>query len=149
MLQPSQFSANVLLYFKCFQYPENCYTGKHWDKWEHFFTQCKQPKHYRKNNRAQFFRLRANGSINAIVDIYLFKVNNRNTKERCEICSKLATKTPEQCKELFCENSQHFKAINYFRKKALDVVQYFRKKAPGVALLNIFHTLFQCVYFSL
>ena len=28
--------------------------------------------------------------------IYLFKVNNRNTKKRCEIWSKFAIKTPEQ-----------------------------------------------------
>ena len=27
---------------------------------------------------------------------YMFKVNNRNTKTRCEICSKLTIKTPEQ-----------------------------------------------------
>ena len=27
---------------------------------------------------------------------YLFKVNNRNTKTRCEICSKLTIKTPER-----------------------------------------------------
>ena len=26
--------------------------------------------------------------------IYEFKVNNRSTKESCEICSKLTTKTP-------------------------------------------------------
>ena len=30
-------------------------------------------------------------------NIYLFKVNNRNTIERCEICSKLTMKTPGQC----------------------------------------------------
>ena len=30
------------------------------------------------------------------VNIYLFKVNNRNTRKRCEICSKLTIKTPEQ-----------------------------------------------------
>ena len=30
------------------------------------------------------------------VGIYLFKVNNRNIRTRCEICSKLAIKTPEQ-----------------------------------------------------
>ena len=29
--------------------------------------------------------------------IYLLKVNNRNIKTRCEICSKLTIKTPEQC----------------------------------------------------
>ena len=27
--------------------------------------------------------------------IYLLKVNNRNTRTRCEICSKLTIKTPE------------------------------------------------------
>ena len=30
------------------------------------------------------------------VNIYLFKVNNRNTRKRCQICSKLTIKTPEQ-----------------------------------------------------
>ena len=30
------------------------------------------------------------------VGIYLLKVNNRNIRARCEICSKLAIKTPEQ-----------------------------------------------------
>ena len=30
------------------------------------------------------------------VDIYLLKTNNRNTRTRCEICSKLKIKTPEQ-----------------------------------------------------
>ena len=29
--------------------------------------------------------------------IYLLKVNNRDTKTRCEICSKLTIKTPERC----------------------------------------------------
>ena len=28
---------------------------------------------------------------------YMFKVNNRNTRTRCEICSKLTIKTPERC----------------------------------------------------
>ena len=30
-------------------------------------------------------------------NIYLFKVNNKNTRKRCEICSKLTIKTPERC----------------------------------------------------
>ena len=29
-------------------------------------------------------------------NIYLFKVNNRNTGKRCQICSKLTMKTPER-----------------------------------------------------
>ena len=30
-------------------------------------------------------------------NIYLFKVNNRNTRKRFEICSKLTIKTSERC----------------------------------------------------
>ena len=30
-------------------------------------------------------------------NIYLFKVNNKNNRKRCEICSKLTVKTPEIC----------------------------------------------------
>ena len=30
------------------------------------------------------------------VGIYMLKVKNRNTRTRCEICSKLTIKTPEQ-----------------------------------------------------
>ena len=30
------------------------------------------------------------------VGIYLLKVNNKNTRTRCEICSKLTIKTPER-----------------------------------------------------
>ena len=29
-------------------------------------------------------------------NIYLFKLNSRNTRKRCEICSKLTIKTPER-----------------------------------------------------
>ena len=36
-------------------------------------------------------------------NVYLFKVKNRSTRKRCEICSKLTTKTPEwrQCDVLW------------------------------------------------
>ena len=33
---------------------------------------------------------------------YLLKVNNRNTRTRCEICPKLTIKTPERCLAIFC-----------------------------------------------
>ena len=32
---------------------------------------------------------------------YMFKFNNRNTKARCEICSKLTIETPEPRQESF------------------------------------------------
>ena len=34
--------------------------------------------------------------------IYLLKVNNRNTRTRCEICSKLTIRTPERRYWLHC-----------------------------------------------
>ena len=43
--------------------------------------------------------------------IYLLKVNNRNTRTRCEICSKLTTKAPERRKwrrsGVFIVNFEH------------------------------------------
>ena len=43
--------------------------------------------------------------------IYLLKVNNRNTRTRCEICSKLTINTPEQrqlrLSGVFIVNSEH------------------------------------------
>ena len=45
-------------------------------------------------------------------DIYLLKVNNRNTRTRCEICSKLTIKIPErrQCRRsgIFILNFTYF-----------------------------------------
>ena len=40
--------------------------------------------------RDKFFR------IYCPTNIYLYKGKNRNTRKMCEICSKLAIKTPEQ-----------------------------------------------------
>ena len=52
----------------------------------------------------------------AMVGIYLLVVNNRNIKTRCELCSRLTTKTPEN---------------------AIGVVL-----VSLLLTLNIFHTLF-------
>ena len=35
-------------------------------------------------------------SLPTPLDIYLLKVNDRNTRTRCEICLKLTIKTPER-----------------------------------------------------
>ena len=42
----------------------------------------------------------------------MFKVNNRNTRTRCEICSKLSIKTPERhhftpCSTVSITNFEH------------------------------------------
>ena len=40
--------------------------------------------------------------------IYLFKVNNRNTRKKCEIYLKLTTKAPERRKsDVFIVNFEH------------------------------------------
>ena len=42
--------------------------------------------------------------------IYLLKVNNRNTRTRRKICSKLTIKTPERCRRrsgVFIVNIEH------------------------------------------
>ena len=37
----------------------------------------------------------------------MFKVNNRNTRTWCEICSKLTIKTPERCSGAVFVNFEH------------------------------------------
>ena len=47
-------------------------------------------------------------------NIYLFKVNNRNTRKTCEICSKLTLKTPERRQwhsGLFIVNFEHISRL--------------------------------------
>ena len=57
---------------------------------------------YHKPKRSSSFRLFYPANI------YLFKVNNRNTRKRCETCSKLTIKTPERrqwrCSGVFIVN---------------------------------------------
>ena len=46
--------------------------------------------------------------------IYLFKDNNRNTRKRCEICSKLTIKTPERRQrrsDVFIVNFEHISEL--------------------------------------
>ena len=37
----------------------------------------------------------AKNRVNYVASIYLFEVNNRNTRKKCEICSMLTIKKPE------------------------------------------------------
>ena len=52
-------------------------------------TRTKFPKIYINENKNI-------SVINSPAGIYLLKVKNRNTRTRCEICSKLTIKTPER-----------------------------------------------------
>ena len=61
------------------------------------------------------FRMKKTQSINKNkvypAGIYMFKVNNRSTRTRCDICSKLTIKTPERRQwrrsGLFIVNFEH------------------------------------------
>ena len=48
-------------------------------------------------------------STHSLVGTYLFQVNNRNTRKRSEICSKLTVTTPEwrQQSGVFSDNFEH------------------------------------------
>ena len=48
---------------------------------------------------------------------YMFKVNNRNTRTRCEICSKLTIKTPER---RYCENGKDSEWFEQLNEKAFS-----------------------------
>ena len=51
---------------------------------------------FNKNQEINIFLLRKVSTGRAIpTGNCMFKVNNRNTRTRCEICSKLTIKTPE------------------------------------------------------
>ena len=52
-------------------------------------------KYFRVDERFHTFT-REKSSSNHPANVYLFKVNNRNTRKRCEICSKLTIKTTER-----------------------------------------------------
>ena len=44
----------------------------------------------------------------------MFKVNNRNTRTRREICSKLTIKTPERRSGVFIVNLEHITGLTFF-----------------------------------
>ena len=56
-------------------------------------------KHLSQNEQTSEIKIKLNCVIGILANypagIYLLKVNNRNTRARCEICSKLTVKTPE------------------------------------------------------
>ena len=53
-------------------------------------------------------------SITNSVNIYFFKVNNRNTRRRCEICSKSTTETPERLRRRSGVFIVNFVSISHF-----------------------------------
>ena len=46
------------------------------------------------------------------VNIYLLKVNDRNTRKKCEICSKLTIKTPKRFTNFSSVSIVDFEKVN-------------------------------------
>ena len=84
------------------------------------------------SNNKHLLEIKGNLKANP-ANIYLFKVNNRNTRKRCEIRSKLTIIAPER---RHCRCSGVF-IINFGHISHLFLVFL-------LLILNIFHTFFQC-----
>ena len=54
------------------------------------------------------------------VAIYLLKVNNRITRTRCNICSKLTIKTPDRGNPLVCLISKKITCKQHWKFTAFD-----------------------------
>ena len=54
------------------------------------------PEHMRQINSFDQFKRSVRQWVSNPAGNYMFKVTNKNTRARCEICSKLTIKTPER-----------------------------------------------------
>ena len=62
-------------------------------------TNSSKTKDYKKTkdlSKKKGLKRKKRGSETTTANIYLFRANNRNTRKRCEMCSNLTIKTPEQ-----------------------------------------------------
>ena len=60
--------------------------------------------------------------------IYMFKVNNRNSRTRCEICSKLTIKTPERRQWNRTRQNRHLHCHRHYKKFIFGSRIFFLKK---------------------
>ena len=72
-------------------------------------------------------------NISCLGGYWMFKVNNRNTRRRCEICSKLTIKTPER---YFLYPVKISENLLFF-----DVFRGYRRRRSGVSIVNFGHIL--------
>ena len=82
-------------------------------------TKISSYKHFTQPNVLVFKVSKTFFNVTATRDLpagnYLFKVNNRNTRTRCEICLKLTIMTAERrewhCSGIFIVNSEHIHTL--------------------------------------
>ena len=62
-----------------------------------------------------YHELKQTAALYIPAGIYLLRVNNRNTRKKCELCLKLAIKTPERChwhcSGVFIVNFEHISRL--------------------------------------
>ena len=78
------------------------------------------------SGRINFF---SKNKIAFLANIYMFKVSNKNNRKRCEICSKLTIKTPDQWRR-----SGIF--INFERFTPFSIVFYCYFEQVNVSWVN-------------
>ena len=61
---------------------------------------------------------------------YMFKINNRNTRTKCEICTKLTVKTPERRPKLIIKTPERrwprsdVRSVNFGRHSGVFIVNF-------------------------
>ena len=80
---------------------------------------------------------------------YLLKVNNRNTRTRCEICSKLTIKIPERCTgvinfEDMIAGWEYCVLIDFISQYKLWIIsEVFCKSYLSRSLFRLFNTIYR------
>lgn len=80
-------------------------------------------------------------SLNHAV-IYLFNVNNKNTRTRCKICTKLTIKVPEPCRWLLVIVSW---LLNLNTFPLFRCFHYYYKCRSSVLLVSIYWCITKCL----
>ena len=116
VLQFGRELGGYLLVFRDFQISSNKATNIP-SKWIHVQSLkniwTNQKKNSKRHRSTSFycFVVDFEPIQNIPANIYLFKVNNRNSRKRCKICSKFKIKTPEQLHwrrfSVFIANFEH------------------------------------------
>ena len=88
-------------------------------------------------------------------NIYLFKINNRNTRKRCEICSKLTIKSPERRHWLtlnifhtfFCVSVVNFEQVNVsWHRNVILRKNMFNRNMFNMYVQNMYATLINQIH---
>ena len=90
------------------------------------FHQSIRPCHVNVKHACYWEAFKSDNLLNYPTNIYLLKLYNRNTRKKCEICSKLTIKTPKRsqwrCSGLLTVNFEHISHL-FFSVSIVDFEQ--------------------------